>query len=286
MSSRVRAVRAFSGTAGSVGPTGADGATGPSGIDGTDGATGPTGADGATGPAGVDGTDGTAGATGPAGANGTDGAAGTSSWTDGINTVSTTGSVQLGSDTADGTDDCNAENAGTIRFNTATQTFESCDGTSWNTLALSPTPIYEIGDTGPAGGIVFYVTNDGHDGLEVSPVDLGIGVDWGCSGTAIAGADESAVGTGAQNTKDILAGCGEAGIAARLADEYSLGGYSDWFLPSKDELRLLSDNVADIFIDDPGIFYWSSTEFDQTLAFSVSLSLSGGGNVCGCGKTS
>ena len=38
---------------------------------------------------------------------------------------------------------------------------------------------YEIGDTGPAGGIVFYVTDGGLHGLEAAPEDQDRG-EWGC----------------------------------------------------------------------------------------------------------
>jgi hypothetical protein len=75
----------------------------------------------------------------------------------------------------------------------------------------------------------------------------------------IAGADGIAIGTGNQNTIDIMTGCSEAGIAARLCGDLVLGGYSDWYLPSKDELNQLYINRVAI-----GGFassdYWSSTE--------------------------
>jgi len=88
----------------------------------TQGPQGDTGATGATGPAGADGLS----------IQGPQGEPGTSRWTDGFETVSTTGSVQIGNDTAactDGTDG----NAGTIRFNNGT--FEGCDGTAWISLS-------------------------------------------------------------------------------------------------------------------------------------------------------
>ena len=117
---------------------------------------------------------------------------------------------------------------------------------------------YVIGDVGPAGGIVFYVDASKLHGLEAAPADQDPG-EWGCNGTEIAGADGRAVGTGAQNTADILAGCLTAGIAARIADDYTLNGYHHWFLPSKDELNLLyqqKDVVGGFAVD----YYWSSTE--------------------------
>jgi hypothetical protein len=130
-------------------------------------------------------------------------------------------------------------------------------------------PPFAIGDTGPAGGIVFYVTDGGLHGLEAAPQDQGAGI-WGCEGTDIPGADGDAVGTGAQNTADILAGCTQSGIAAEIAHAYTLNGYSDWFLPSKDELNLLYQQRGVVGGGFIAYNYWSSTENDNNnLAWSL-----------------
>jgi hypothetical protein len=125
--------------------------------------------------------------------------------------------------------------------------------------------MYVIGDPGPAGGIVFYVDASKLHGLEAAPADQSSAA-WGCDGAFIAGADGAAVGTGAQNTADILAGCLTAGIAARIADDYTLNGYHHWFLPSKDELNLLYQQKAVVggFAND---FYWSSTVLNSSYAW-------------------
>lgn len=119
--------------------------------------------------------------------------------------------------------------------------------------------IYKIGDTGPAGGIVFYTTDGGLHGLEAAPEDQGV-AQWGCEDTST-GATNTAIGTGASNTQAILIACPTAGIAARLADNYSLNGYNDWFLPSSDGLDFMYENLhlngLGGFADDQ---YWSSTE--------------------------
>jgi hypothetical protein len=146
---------------------------------------GPKGDKGDQGDQGIQGDKGDTGATGANGQDGADGLSiqgpqgdpGTSRWIDSYDTVSTTGSVQIGSDTAA----CTPANAGTIRFNTVAKTFEGCDGTAWGTLSL--VHIYAIGDTGPAGGIVFYITDDGLHGLEAAPADQSSGAEWGCIAT-------------------------------------------------------------------------------------------------------
>ena len=78
------------------------------------------------------------------------------------------------------------------------------------------------------------------------------------------GAHGTAIGTGAANTTAIIAQNG-AGVtyAAGLARAYAAGGYSDWCLPSKDELNQLYLNRAAIggfhtAIDSP--YYWSSSQ--------------------------
>ena len=134
----------------------------------------------------------------------------------------------------------------------------TCGATSVTVPCL---PSFAVGDTGPAGGIVFYVTDGGLHGLEAAPVDQGSS-EWTESGPDGCPfwlyADGMAIGTGAQNTAKIIAGCQEAGSAARLAYDYFLGGFDDWFLPSKWELHELYLNRA--FVGGLTGRYWSSSE--------------------------
>lgn len=129
-----------------------------------------------------------------------------------------------------------------------------------------PPTVYAIGDTGPAGGVVFYVTNGGLHGLEAAPADLAPAV-WGCKGT-FSGGGGTAIGTGIANTaSDITVSCGSTETrAVQRVRRYQLNGFFDWYLPSKDELNELNSrkDVVGGFVSDD---YWSSSEMNSNVAW-------------------
>ncbi len=69
----------------------------------------------------------------------------------------------------------------------------------------------------------------------------------------------TAIGTGFSNTNTIIANQG-TNYAAGLARAYKGGGYTDWYLPSKDELNKLYLNRVAIGGFNSNANYWSSTE--------------------------
>jgi len=119
------------------------------------------------------------------------------------------------------------------------------------------------------GGYIFYVDKTGEHGLVCAPSDQSLNAQW--SRSAPAGAAGRAIGTGYQNTADVVIGCPEEGIAARLCYDLEMNGYNDWFLPSIDELLLMYTNLhskgSGGFQD---CFYWSSTQ-DNYGAWVVSF---------------
>jgi hypothetical protein len=131
-----------------------------------------------------------------------------------------------------------------------------------------------VGDTGPGGGIVFYVNLDnplGSQYLEAAPVGAAVQRTWATGpnqSSPVTGADGTAIGTGEQNTADIVAQSGNeaATSAAVYCSDLVSGGQSDWFLPSKDELNLMYTNLQSAstplgsFESGP---YWSSSEGDS-----------------------
>lgn len=122
------------------------------------------------------------------------------------------------------------------------------------------TTTYSVGDTGPAGGIVFYMTPDtyGLHGLEAAPVDQAYDGPW-CNLSSFAYGTNQIIGSGLTNTNLIIEICG-SNSAAGTAASYSLNGHTDWYLPSLDELSTLITNVNSgaVVLDMTGL-YWSST---------------------------
>lgn len=124
------------------------------------------------------------------------------------------------------------------------------------------------------GGIIFYIDSTGEHGLIADTADLKASTWWNGTNTTT-GATRSGIGFGKSNTKKIILSQGEPGIyAARRCWRYQANGYTDWFLPSKDELNELYKrrNVVGGFAPE---FYWSSTESDSYGAWFQNFS--GGG---------
>jgi hypothetical protein len=133
------------------------------------------------------------------------------------------------------------------------------------------------------GGIVAYVLasgDPGYDantphGLIVATSDQSTGIYWYNRPTyTITGATGTAIGTGLSNTNAIIASQGEiaTSYAAGLARAYTGGGYTDWYLPSKDELNKLYINQTAIG-GFTSTYYWSSSEVDQDYAWSQLFSV-------------
>jgi len=173
---------------------------------------------------------------------------------------------------------------------------------------------YMVGSTGPGGGKIFYVASTPFacgptravtcTYLEAAPSGWRNGgtpandptITWATNvnsnqTTAVTGADQTAIGSGYQNSIDIVnqAGNVDATSAAVAARNYTGGSKTDWYLPSRDELLQMckwargqawgSDattcsnagviNSAAGFVDDTP--YWSSSESSSLEAWGQYL---------------
>ncbi len=121
--------------------------------------------------------------------------------------------------------------------------------------------LVQIGDY-YEGGIVFWIDGTGH-GLIAPQQDQSTGVQWGCFGTSIPGA--TSLTDGNENTTAIYNNCATRPIAASICYDLVFNGYSDWFLPAKDQLNYLYQQRALVGGFTTGT-YWSSSESTTNFA--------------------
>lgn len=168
----------------------------------------------------------------------------------------------------------------------ATTANPSCSAGGANTVC-------NIGDIGPGGGIVFYdAGKDEYWGryLEIAPKSCeGVKLPWRPAGNAKtvyrdANGQSAAelrllakgVGMGKVNTRVITLALGAGTYAAKYAEDLNCSGVDDWFLPSKDELDLAYNRLAQNRVggqDTPigGFnkgYYWTSTDYNNTTAWT------------------
>ncbi len=129
-----------------------------------------------------------------------------------------------------------------------------------------------IGDSF-GGGKVAYIFQEGDPGFVLGEVHGLIAAisdqvaAWRNTSNQTTNAIGTALGTGMSNTNTIISIQNlPGGYAAKICRDYNGGGYTDWYLPSRDELNLLYQNKLSIG-DFIGIFYWSSSEADNSNAW-------------------
>jgi uncharacterized repeat protein (TIGR02543 family) len=196
--------------------------------------------------------------------------------------------------------DTTANGSGTAYEADATFTI-SADTTLYAQWQFDPNYEWQIGDTGPAGGIIFYVTGYGFTMtgiaetchyLEISPADLTGGTGsqtemrWSTATDSPYPATNGTlekIGSGKNNTAIIIAAESAAYpgnsyiYAARACSEYRGGGKDDWFLPSMDELAELRRAYNILLISGS---FWSSSQYapNEDYAGSRSPNSSTGAN--------
>ena len=140
-----------------------------------------------------------------------------------------------------------------------------------------------VGDIGPGTGRVFYVSTTPQAWgtyLEVAPAKWhgeaqdpkAVWCDNGKSG-AIGAAQGLTIGSGFKNTGAMVDACSSP--AAKLAKAYTGGGKTDWFLPSRDELKELyakKTSASELGTD----LYWSSSQLEKMWTHAIYVAFTGG----------
>ncbi len=244
---------------------------------------------GAQGPAG---NDGATGATGPQGDAGTDDQlitlTGTNLSIEDGNTVDLS-ALQDGVDDADNDPANEIQNLSrtgtTVTLSNGGGTFQDSVGVytpgtgidiTNNVISASDICGLSIGDT-YQGGIIFYLDASGCHGLISASTDQSASIQWYNGSNVDTYAYGNGIGAGEGNSQGIRRWQGECSscYASELCQDLSLGGYSDWYLPSKYELNLMYQNIGQGnalglgnnvggFASD---YYWSSTEYGSGFAW-------------------
>jgi hypothetical protein len=123
--------------------------------------------------------------------------------------------------------------------------------------------ILQSGDPG-------YISGENH-GIIAAIANLSGGTQWDNGSSTYIGATATALGTGQANTTAIVNGQEPGSYAAQMCNDYintdtGTGVYSDWYLPSKDELNklYLNRSALDSFSANS---FWSSSESDASYAW-------------------
>jgi hypothetical protein len=159
--------------------------------------------------------------------------------------------------------------AGLTIWNTTYVQLEVYNGSLWVNMNGTSDQVPTIGQYFQ-GGIVAYILvsgDPGYDantqhGLIAATSDQSTGIQWSNGSFTTTGATGTAIGTGLSNTNTIISSQGPTATsyAAGLARAYKGGGYTDWYLPSKNELAKLYAMKLLGFGSFASDAYWSSAE--------------------------
>ena len=178
----------------------------------------------------------------------------------------------------------NAHVAG-VGTSVITATFTPIDTSLYNVATTTMTiTVFTIGSIGPGGGKIFYHSVDGFDCgsgftstgsptggkchyLEVaisatSPAWTDATYAWSGNTNTSIGTTSTAIGSGYKNTLAMISQNNTSNKAGTIVRVYTGGGFTDWYLPSKDELNQLYSARTQIG-GLGGSYYWSSSEWDN-----------------------
>jgi len=130
------------------------------------------------------------------------------------------------------------------------------------------------------GGVIFHLWKDAlgvEHGLIIDKTDLSTAQVWSNIDAILIGSSAQSNWDGLSNSNAIFGQAGHTSSASALCLNSTIGGQSDWYLPSIQELNMLWNNyytVARSLTQISGAtqlqpaYYWSSTELDSNFVWS------------------
>jgi len=144
---------------------------------------------------------------------------------------------------------------------TVTITASAADGQGVSVTFSPQTKPYTFNTLGPAGGNLFYDSGEygtkGWRYLEMGTSSID-NLRWSNFTQDVSGAVSHALGAGKENTEAIIAAEGAGNYFAMACYNYSLNGFSDWYMPSAGEANLFIAIVG----NPPGFYISSSSQYN------------------------
>jgi hypothetical protein len=155
---------------------------------------------------------------------------------------------------------------------------------------------YQIGEyVADEGGVIFHRYLDGttQNYLVIDTTNLSTSQVWSNVASTLIGASAQSSWNGLSNSDAIVGQSGFTTGAAKLCLDSTNNSQTDWYLPSLSELNLLSDNLFNInktlsgnssygsisgATEISSNTYWSSTEFNSTIAWTFGFFTALGSN--------
>lgn len=142
----------------------------------------------------------------------------------------------------------------------------NASGTSYGNEVSFVSQSLQIGNL-YEGGVISFIDNSGQHGFIVSQGDAGYGL-WGLEGPYGA----MSLYDGLANTNWMVSQFNGSNLAGTICNNLVLNGYSDWYLPSQNQMSLIYQNIFSTGLSAMSGSYWTSTGYSSNWAMRMTTS--------------